>query len=63
MVATVIIAICIGLYLAGFAFFEIRRRLKGKRSFFTEDQCSCKTMNGRRMVAMYRKQKKAEMGK
>lgn len=60
MIATIVIVACIGLYLVGFLFFEIRRRAHGKKSFFTEDYCDCKVMNGRRLVAYYRKRKKAE---
>ena len=63
MVATIIIAIAAALYLAGFIFFDVHRRKKGKKSFFTEEYCSCKTMNSRRLIAYYRRQKKAEARK
>ncbi|MBQ7250875.1 MAG: hypothetical protein IJS37_05995 [Bacilli bacterium] len=60
MVATILILAAIVIYLAVFTFLEIRRRVKGKGSFFTEDHCDCKVMNGRRLVAYYRKRKKLE---
>ena len=66
MIATTIIAICIGLYLAGFVFFEARRRKKGQRSLFTDDPCDCKSsFSARRMLAYYKKQKRlaAKKGK
>ena len=63
MVATIIISMALGLYLAGFAFFEIRRRMKGKRSFFAEEDCACKSLTSRRLLNAYRKAKKAEMRK
>ena len=63
MVATIIIASCLALYLVGFVAYEIYRRKSGKGSVFTEDHCDCKVMNGRRLVAYYRKQKKAEARK
>ena len=63
MVATIIISIAIAAYLLGFAFFEIRRRKQGKRSFFTEEDCSCGSLTSKRLLAYYRKAKKAEMRK
>ena len=63
MIATIVIAILVGLYLFGFAFFEIRRRRQGRGSFFTEDHCDCKVMNSRRLLAYYRKRKKLEAKK
>ncbi len=63
MVATVIICVCAGLYLAGFIAYEAYRRAKGKGSVFTEDHCDCKTMNSRRLLAYYKKRKKAEAKK
>jgi len=64
MIATIIIAICIGLYLAGFVFFEARRRKRGQRSIFVDDPCDCKSsFSARRMLAYYRKQKRLEAKK
>lgn len=63
MVATIIIASCLGLYLVGFIAYEIYRHRTGKGSVFLEDHCDCKVMNGRRLVAYYRKRKKAEIRK
>ena len=60
MVATIIIASCLVLYLLGFIAYEVYRHKSGKGSVFTEEHCDCKVMNGRRLVAYYRKQKKAE---
>ena len=63
MVATIAIATLAAVYLAGFIFFEIRRRKQGKKSFFTEEYCSCKSMNSKRLLAYYRKRKKQEARK
>lgn len=63
MVATIIISIAIAIYLIGFIFFEVRRRKQGRRSFFTEEECSCGSLTSKRLLAYYRKAKKAEMRK
>ncbi|MBQ4254864.1 MAG: hypothetical protein II721_02555 [Bacilli bacterium] len=63
MVATIIIASSIALYLAAFLFFEIRRRKKGKKSFFTEEYCACSSLNSKRLIAAYKRQKRMEMKK
>ncbi|MCR4561890.1 MAG: hypothetical protein K5694_01605 [Bacilli bacterium] len=63
MVATIIIIVITVLFILGFIASEIVRHIKHRPSAFVEEDCSCKTINGKRLVACYHKQKKAEAKK